>query len=261
MALSGTLEQVSRYSKESERTIMTTVTNYGYRWYTWNMLKSLEPFGMDRMIYVLCLDNKVADVFEKKGYRVIRTDENMASFCPWNTKGYDKICYMKLEWIYRLLSLKKNVLLMDGDIVFKKSPMSSIMRWEQDETHDVWVQNDHSDDNDTTNLCTGFMFIRSNDRMIRLYDCVSPKGQEKYKLCAFQNNDQSYFNSFVKPYCYVCVLSLREYPNGQVFYLATEEVYPTAIMVHFNWVKGHHKMAKMKLHKMWLLTEEEEEDC
>jgi hypothetical protein len=30
-------------------------------------------------------------------------------------------------------------------------------------------------------------------------------------------------------------------------------------MVHFNWVQGHLKMAKMKEHKMWLLTPEEEE--
>jgi hypothetical protein len=30
-------------------------------------------------------------------------------------------------------------------------------------------------------------------------------------------------------------------------------------MVHFNWIHGHLKMAKMKEHKMWLLTSDEEE--
>ena len=30
------------------------------------------------------------------------------------------------------------------------------------------------------------------------------------------------------------------------------------VLVHFNWVVGHVKMAKMKEHNMWLLTDEEE---
>jgi len=30
------------------------------------------------------------------------------------------------------------------------------------------------------------------------------------------------------------------------------------VLVHFNWIKGHLKMAKMKEHKMWLLDPEEE---
>jgi Nucleotide-diphospho-sugar transferase len=259
MALSSALHQVSHYITESEQTVLTTVTNYGYRLYTLNLLKSLQPFGLDQSILILCLDNKVADVFEKKGYRVIRTEETMEQFCPWNTKGYDKICYMKLEWIYRILSLNKNIVLIDGDIVFKKNLLPYISLWEKEGTQDVWIQNDHPTNQDTRNLCTGFMFIRSNERMRCLYDCISPEGKKKYELCAFQNNDQSYFNEFVKPYCFVCVLPLEEYPNGQVFYIYTEQVESTAVMVHFNWVKGHLKMAKMKEHKMWLLTEEDED--
>ena len=38
-------------------------------------------------------------------------DNTLDKFCPWNTKGYDKICYLKLELIYRILSLDKNILL------------------------------------------------------------------------------------------------------------------------------------------------------
>lgn len=243
---------------EAGKTVMTTVTNYGYRLYTLNLLKSLVPFGLDQSLLILCLDNKVAEYFESRGYRVARSEQNMERFCPWNTEGYDKICYMKLEWIYRILSSGKNVLLVDGDIVFQKDPIEEIRQWERNEGQDVWIQNDHPSDEDTRNLCTGFMFIRSTPRMIQLYDCVSSDGQEKYKVCAFLNNDQSYFNQFVKPYCHVYVLPLQVYPNGQVFYSATEQIRPTAIMVHFNWVCGHAKMAKMKEHKMWLLTEDEE---
>jgi hypothetical protein len=94
--------------------------------------------------------------------------------------------------------------------------------------------------------------------MIKLYDCVSEQGKKKYLECAFDNNDQSYFNKFVKPKCKFQSISLMKYPNGLVFYNqpARKEM---AVLIHFNWVHGHLKMAKMKEHKMWLLTPEEEE--
>jgi hypothetical protein len=44
-----------------------------------------------------------------------------------------------------------------------------------------------------------------------------------------------------------------------MFYDNTEKIQNLAVLVHFNWVQGHLKMAKMKEHKMWLLTPEEEE--
>ena len=54
-------------------------------------------------------------------------------------------------------------------------------------------------------------------------------------------------------------LPLEKYPNGKMFYDNTDRVKDSCILVHFNWIKGHLKMAKIKEHKMWLLTEEEEE--
>jgi hypothetical protein len=53
-------------------------------------------------------------------------------------------------------------------------------------------------------------------------------------------------------------LPLELYPNGKMFYENHIILKDTAVLVHFNWIKGHLKMAKMKEHKMWLLTEDEE---
>jgi len=102
------------------------------------------------------------------------------------------------------------------------------------------------------------MFVRSTPKMIRLFDCISDSGVEKYMKCAFDNNDQTYFNLYIKPECEVKVLPLVLYPNGNIFYHMPSLI-ETAVLVHFNWVKGHEKMAKMKLHNLWLLTAEEEE--
>jgi hypothetical protein len=256
MSIHLTREQLDPYLL-SDGTIMTTVTNNGYLLYTLNMLKSLKPFGLEHKILILCLDRKGAEVLEKIGYHPICIDHAIGKFCPWNTKGYDQICYLKMELVYRILSFGKNVLLVDGDIVFLKDPITNVLTW-RDEPGEVWIQNDAQKDQDTTNLCTGYLYLRSSPHMIELYDCVSTAGQEKYKKCAFDNNDQTYFNKYVKPHCKVNALPLEQYPNGKMFYDHLKSVRPDTVLVHFNWVKGHLKMAKMKEHKLWLLTEEEE---
>jgi hypothetical protein len=235
-------------------TVLTTLTNYGYLLYTLNMLKSLRPYGLDKKVLIVTIDEKSHIILQNMGYHTICIHDSLAKFFPWNSKGYDKICYYKLEMIYQILSLGHNLVLIDGDIVFQQNPVKDILEWNQS-TEDVWIQNDSTDDNNTTNMCTGYMFIRSNAKMIHLYDCVSDAGKEKYKKCALDNNDQTYFNKYVKPDCTMKGLPLALYPNGDFFYNSSNL---TTVLVHFNWVKGHQKMAKMKAHKMWLLTPEEE---
>jgi hypothetical protein len=238
---------------ESE-TVLTTVTNYGYLLYTLNMLKSLSPWGMDKKVHILCLDERSHRVLTGKGYNATLSNITIAQFCHWNKKGYDKICYLKLSWIYQLLTENKNVLLMDGDIVFRKNPMEDMISWNQEET-EVWIQNDGKEDTDTSNLCTGYIYIKTTDNMKQLYDCISEKGVKQYAVCAGINNDQSYFNDFIKPYCKVKVLPLAQYPNGRTYYKQPDT---DPILIHFNWVIGHFKMAKMKEHRMWLLLSSEE---
>lgn len=237
-------------------TVLTTLTNQGYLLYTLNMLKSLRPYGLDKKVLIVTIDQKSHIILKNMGYNTICINEKLNKFYPWNSPGYDKVCYYKVELIYRLLALGNNILLMDGDIVFQKNPLGDIEEWNQSD-EDIWIQNDSTDDDNVQNMCTGYMFIRSNKKLIALYDCISESGKEKYMKCALDNNDQTFFNVYVKPACTMAALPLRLYPNGNVFY-SSIEVRETAILVHFNWVKGHHKMAKMKEHKMWLLTPEEE---
>jgi hypothetical protein len=244
---------------EDGKTIMTTVTNYGYLLYTLNMLKSLKPFDLDKKILIVSIDTKAAKVLRKLGYNNVYCidDKDLGKFAPWNTKGYDKICYLKLELIYRILSLNKNILLVDGDLVFLKDPRPDINVWIE-EKESIHIQNDSLENENTNNMCTGYMLIKSNEKTIKLYDCVSESGKKKYLECAFDNNDQSYFNKFVKPFCTFKAIPLHKYPNGLAFYnnLSYRDI---AILIHFNWVHGHFKMAKIKEHKLWLLTPEEEE--
>jgi hypothetical protein len=104
-------------------------------------------------------------------------------------------------------------------------------------------------------MCTGYMYIKSSERLIALYDCLSKEGKRKYESCALINNDQTYFNNYVKRRCMMCPLPLSLYPNGKMFYNNHERISSTAILIHFNWVKGHDKMLKMREHKKWHIEE------
>jgi hypothetical protein len=236
-------------------TIITTLTNSGYLMYTLNMLKSLKPYGLDKKIFITCIDKKGSEGLKKMGYDSYCVDETVGNplgkFCPWNSTDYVKICYYKLELIYNIL-LYRNVLLIDGDIVFKKDPIDDLKQWCDDTIFDVFCQNDSLNNSNTRNMCTGYMFIKKSDRLLKLYDCVSEVGRSKYLKCAFDNNDQTYFNVYVKPYCVFNALPLEKYPNGKMFY---DNPTLDPVLVHFNWVQGHLKMAKMKEHGMWLLTD------
>ena len=259
MVLQLRIDDIQNMVLDDGKTVLTTLTNYGYLLYTLNMLKSLQPYGLDKKIFIVCIDKKSALALRNRGYTVYCIDDiKLGKFCPWNTAGYEKICYLKLELIYRLLAHNKNVLLVDGDIVFRKDPLDDIRGWITDSIYDVWIQNDSQENSNTQNMCTGYMYIKASDRLTTLYDCVSKAGQDRYLTCAFDNNDQTYFNKFVKPGCMFNALPLEKYPNGKMYYDNTDTLKETAIMVHFNWVQGHMKMAKMKEHKMWLLTPEEE---
>ncbi|NDD67246.1 hypothetical protein EBZ35_06320, partial [bacterium] len=140
---------------EDGTTVITTVTNYGYLFYTLNMLKSLAPFGLHKKVFIVCMDKKAAVTLQRFGYSSFCIEDNtLGAFCPWNTKGYDKICYFKLVLIYRILSLQKHVLLVDGDIVFQKDPMEDMREWWKNTIYDVWIQNDAQENRTTTNMCT-----------------------------------------------------------------------------------------------------------
>ena len=256
MSISITLDDIKTCLLYNDTFLITTVTNYGYILYTLNMLKSLRQFHLDKYVFIVAMDEKSATILKKLGYNVYCVNEgSLGKFCPWNTKGYDRICYYKLELLYRILSLQKNVILVDGDIVFLKNPLDDIIEW-SNKPEEIWIQNDTQSENDKSNACTGYIFIKTSKKICELYDCVSENGKHKYLQCAFDNNDQTYFNKFIKPECDVVLLSLEKYPNGKVFYNKPDA--KNMIMVHFNWVIGHLKMAKMKEHKMWLLMEEEE---
>ena len=262
-----TREDIEPCLLEDGQTVLTTLTNSGYLLYTLNLLKSLQPYGIDKKVLVVCMDKRAMAVLRQRGFHAFSVDDPieekdaLSRFCPWNTPGYDTICYTKLRLIHRLLSWNHHVLLVDGDVVFRKDPREDWRGWwSSPPTYDVYIQNDAERDEDTTNLCTGYLWIRSTEVTKEVYACETPEGKERYRMCAFDNNDQTYFNKYVKPVCRVRALPLDRYPNGAVYQKRKRvlDASGLCVLVHFNWLKGHFKLVVMKQNGMWLLTPEEE---
>ena len=69
-------------------TIMFTVTTYGYMLYTLNMLKSLQPFNLDKKIVIACLDKKSLAYFKKKGYNVYPMGGSYNTSPSMNLSGF-----------------------------------------------------------------------------------------------------------------------------------------------------------------------------
>ena len=252
-------EQLQKSVLNDNKTILTTVTNYGYILYTLNMLKSLKRFDrLDKKVLIVCMDNKSDSILKNLGYNTYLIDLQLPKFISYNKEGYDLICYYKLLFIYKVIELGYNIFYFDGDVVFRNNPLNNIIYW-NNSNKDIWIQNDTMKNNDYGNMCMGVIFVKSTYKSIKEFNCDTSDAYNYYKtICAFDNNDQTYFNNRIKSNLNIGLMSLELYPNGKYFY-NNPQLKETCILVHFNWIEGHKKLIKIKEYNMWLLTEDEED--
>lgn len=232
-------------------TIFLTITNDGYSDYTKNMLKSLGNLNLDKKILIMCLDNKSNEYFKSNGYFTYCININLTNFTEFGTNDFAKFGYIKL-WILNQLILKNyNILYTDSDIYYNKNPFTYIQSLYNEEG-DIWIQNDTIYDDNYQNLCTGFMYIRSNNSTKKYFNIDYPEFTERYKYCT-QAADQTYINLYVTKYLNTKLLPLKYFPNGNYFYNFENNIKENNILVHFNWVVGHQKKERMKKYGMWLI--------
>jgi hypothetical protein len=239
-------------------TIFFTITNYGYIIYTLNMLKSLKPWGLDKKVLVICIDNKSNQFLKTLGYSTWYFPTEYGKFTSYNKPGYDRICYYKLLAICKILEAGYNVFYFDGDIVFQKNPVNFLKSW-LSMVPEVLIQNDTQDDLNKNNMCMGCIFVKSTENTRKYFICDTESTIKSYNMYAGDNNDQSFFNKLIKPYVNVDTLLLEEFPNGKYFTDNAHNIKHKACLIHFNWLIGHEKLIKMKEYSMWYVTEDEED--
>lgn len=237
---------------EDNKTIFFTITNEGYIDYTKNMLTSLSSFNCDKKMLIVCLDSSSNEYFKSQGYFTYFINLNIKEFSEIGTEKFARCCYIKIFLIYHFLKMNYNVFYSDGDIFYCKNPIIEIDLLKNQEG-DLWIQNDTPFDNDYSNICAGFMYVRSNDNTKIYFNINTPEFTTQYTECMKHNNDQTYLNLFVKKHLNIHLFPLNKYPNGNYFYNFSDKIKDSIVMVHFNWVVGHEKKEKMKKYNMWLI--------
>lgn len=224
-----------------------TLTNDGYLDYTLNCLKSLELIEFHNKLHCYVIGEKGYNILKSKGYssHLLKADsENDIVFSKFRQDNWHNITKRKFEIIYNCLKENEYVCFTDGDIVFQNNKfLKYCLTYVGD--NDMLIQNDAMSNKNKSNLCSGFMFIKSNKKTL---DIFNPINVQKHVKPGW--DDQIYINKF-KHTLNFQTLPLEYFPNGQYYYNSVKPFHP--MMIHFNWVVGHEKKKKMKKHNKWFI--------
>lgn len=221
-----------------------TLTNTGYIPYTLNCLESLTRIGCDILPHCYCVGKDGYEILKKKEYEsTLIDDEQHSNFKKFKRGNWSSITLKKIDIIYENLLKHDFVCITDGDIVYEeKNFMKDLL--ERIGDNEMLIQSEGLEDGDVSEVCTGFILIKSTDNM---KDIFNPTHIENYKG-NIDWNDQSYINGKLDKIKYK-KLPLELYPNGRYYKKNKDTIKPN--MIHFNWIIGHDKRDKMIEYGKW----------
>jgi hypothetical protein len=223
-----------------------TLTNSGYIPYTLNCLKSLENIQFKKPLQCYCIGKQGYAILADKGYPCNLIDEEQNSnFQVFRQGNWSNITFNKLKIIYENLLTHDYVCFTDGDIVYENVDFFDYLL-ENIGDKDVLIQNDAADDSDTRNLCSGFMFIKSNPNTLSLFNPAMAEAHKNHQGW----DDQIYIND-IKHKLHYKKLPLHLFPTGLYYYKHFSTFQP--YLIHFNFCTGHEKQQNMKKYGKWLL--------
>ena len=235
--------EASYETKEHANISFITLTNNGYLDYTLNCLKSIELAGIKTKLKVYCIGEESASILNNKGITTdLIDDEKSVEFQEFRTNNWSNIVFYKFKIIYDNLLNNEYVCITDGDIVYENNCIFDYLL-NNIKDNDMLIQ---SDGNITESVCSGFIFIRSNQDTISLFN---PSNVEEYRNTVGWG-DQLYINS-IKGKLKYKKLPLALFPSGKYYYQYSEEIKP--YLIHFNWVVGHEKKNKMVKYNKWFI--------
>lgn len=165
----------------------------------------------------------------------------------FGNKDFINITFLKFQIIYENLKKNKYVCFTDGDIIFKNNRFLKLCYLFLG-NNELFIQND-SVENKKNNLCSGFMFIKSNKNTLNLFN---PKNINYFNKDTYLD-DHGYLNSIKHKLKYK-KLPLELFPNGKVFYENYEKINKNNLfLIHFNWCKSNEKKDKMKKYNCWYI--------
>jgi len=226
-----------------------TLTNTGYIDYTLNCLRSLQNINLDDKLRIYCIGEEGGLRLKENGYDcefIYNDDSNTENFHLFHANNYWLIItFYKFEIIYKHLLTNKYVCLKDGDIVYKNDKIFDFLL-DNIEDNDMLIQ---SEGLHTEELCSGFMFIKSNETTLSLFNPSNVKQTINMPYW----DDQKYVNS-IKHNLKFKKLPLDLFPTGNHYY-NFNDVITQPYLIHFNWVVGHEKKMRMKKYNKWYICD------
>jgi hypothetical protein len=221
-----------------------TLTNNGYVDYTLNCLESLKKINTKKQLKVYCVGEEGYNNFISKNIECEFIDDSKCSdFQTFRLKNWSNITYYKFQIIYQNLLNYEFVCITDGDIVYENNIFLDYLLTNICD-NDLLIQ---SEGIDVTDVCSGFMFIKSNPDTIAFFN---PENVEKYKDMVGWD-DQVYINN-MKHKLKFKKLPLSLFPTGQYYYTYSEKLTP--YLIHFNWIVGHEKKNRMVKYNKWYVN-------
>ena len=225
-----------------------TFTNFGYKDFTHNLLKSISKNKVNLNPNVFALDVETYDYF-KKFHQNVTLHDNQTSqkeFVNQKSENFGDMMMNKFEIIYKSLQNFDYVLYIDGDIVIKKDITETLFKFIQHK--DILFQDDKRPSKpNMINLCAGFMLIKSNKKMLKFFN---PQNIPLDKFNKLTTHDQTYINKSRAKFNYN-VLPLNHFPNGPHYY--SQKSVPEPYIIHFNYLLGMEKKAKMQEYGEWYI--------
>lgn len=217
-----------------------TFTNFGYLHFTQNLILSLEKINFPLSLKVYCIDQKSYDSLRNWNQNIIleilndETNKN-EKIVGWKEKGWNTMAFSKLKCIYKELLQNEYVFFTDSDIVFEKDPLEYLLKNIKD--YDMLIQQ-----NSGIYLCSGFMFIKSNDIMKDLFNWLN------INLNSFIC-DEDYINDNKDNFKYL-PLKRELFPTEKNYFNNNNQFY----IIHFNKRRGDNKCISYKIYNKWYLN-------
>jgi len=235
--------EASYETREHTNISFITLTNNGYLDYTLNCLKSVELAAIKTKLKVYCIGEQGVTILQNKGITSnLINDKYALDFQKFRSNNWSNVVFHKFKIIYDNLLNNEYVCITDGDIVYENNCIFDYLL-KNIKDNDMLIQSEGITRND---LCSGFMFIKSNQNTISLFN---PNNVERYRNTVGWG-DQIYVNS-IKDKLKYKKLPLPLFPTGKYFYQYSGEINP--YLIHFNWVVGHEKRNKMIKYNKWYM--------
>lgn len=232
-------------------TLVWTLTTSGYKYYTMNLWKHLEQIKVPWRLMIVCADTPSFRFFQNQSIPAVLYEkaqrDSTGQLLLFGTKAFQEINAVKLDILHTFSQNEeiKNCIYMDGDIVVKGDFLPDILS--RLETSPLLFQCDEQKtapcERPCRNCCTGFIAWRhgADGGVFHLNDKAKWLAAPEDQRWVNQRLHETQTNYDTVP---------RDlYPNG-VF---SQEPPSDFYILHYNWLVGPAKMARMKKHKHWIL--------